>query len=269
LLWIALAVALSPSIVNLVEHVATRPWARCAAPFPFLLGWLAWRHRERAQPAADGFVWLAIGLVLSIVGAGGDMPRLARPGIALGVIGLARATGFPPTPTALLAAFAIPLPTALLGAFEPGLEALVARAIAAGAAALGTAVELDASRLDVLRFVVPRGALELVPADGALSLAWALAGIGWFGGLLRAAPPRELVRTALRWGVVAVPIQAAGIGLACAVSLAGSPSGGRTLLDLWPPLAVAAGLWRAMRPVGSRRSHGQPTGLGAELRSRA
>jgi hypothetical protein len=269
LLWIALAAALSPSILNLVEHVTTRPWARCAAVFPFLLGWLAWRRRERVEPAADGFVWLALGLAFSVVGAGGDMPRLARPGIALGIVGLARATGFPPTPIALLAAFAVPLPSVLLAIFEPGVEDVAARAAAALAGVSGAAVELDRSRIDVLEFVVPAGALELVPGDGALSLGWALAGVGWFGGLLRAAPLRELVESALGWGFAAVPIQAVGVGLACAASLAGRPAGARILLDYWPLLVVAVGLWRVARPLEGTRSQGQPTDLGAGLRSRA
>lgn len=269
LLWIALAVALSPSLVDLAEHVVVRPWARVAIVFPFLLAWSVRRDRSRARPALDGYLWIALGLLFSVVGVGGGMPRVARPGIALGVIGLARVTGFPSTPVALLAAFAIPLPSVVLGAFEPGLEGIVGLAMASLADVVGVPAQLDLRTMNSLRFVTPRGVLELVPGDGALSLAWALAGVAWFGAVLRGTPLRQAARSVARWSFLALPIQACGLAIACAATLAGVAGPARLGLDFWPLFAVCAGIWKVARAAAPARSEAAAPDVEPTVRSQA
>lgn len=260
LLWAALALAVSPSLVDLGQHVATNPWARGAAMFPFLLAWLAFTTQERDRPARDGIVWLALGVAMTLVGVGGGMPRVGRPGIALAVIGLARATGAPPLRCACLAAFAIPLPTQLLAMLAPGLEAFAASLAARVASAAGAAAQVDWGRGAEIRFVVPPGdALSLHPADGGLPLAWTLAGLGWFAALLRGASLRGAAARALRWSFAAIPVQLMVLSVACAVALLGAATQARGLLDVAVPVAGAAGLALALRerrrPVDAERPH--------------
>jgi len=257
LMWIALAAALSPALADWAAHVVLRPWARASIVFPLLLAWSIRRDRSRARPALDGYLWIALGLAFSVVGVGGGMPRVARPGIALCVIGLARATGYPSLPVAMLAAFAMPLPSVLFGASGTGLEALVGRAMTSIAGLLGMPAELDARTLNSLRFVTPGGVLELVPGDGALSLAWALAGVGWFGAALRGAALRDAALASARWSVLALPIQTCGLALAGAATLAGAAGPARLGLDFWPLLAVCVGVWHVARSAAAAAPAGR------------
>lgn len=248
LLWSALAVALSPSLVDLARHVVANPWARGAAVFPFLLAWSAYTAEERDRPARDGLVWLALGVALSLVGVGGGMPRVGRPGIALAVIGLARATGAPPLRCALLAAFAIPPPTQLVALLSPGLEGAAAWLAARVAGLLGSGALVDWSRAREIRLVASDGgALSLYPADGGLALAWSLAGVGWFAAVRRGGSLRAASRRALRWGTAALPLQALALGAASALALLGAPHAARAGLDAVVAVAAIAALWLAVR----------------------
>ncbi len=246
-LWGALAVALSPLLVDLATHLAETGWARGAVIFPFLLVYCAWRDTAPSRPSRDGLVLLVLGLVVAFVSVGGGMPRIGRPGIALSVIGLARLTGRPSLRCALLALWVIPLPTQIIEALAPGLDAAVAQLSAYIATALGVAAHVDASRVVALWLVVPSGRLELLAGDGGLPLAWTFAGLGWFVAVRCEAPLAAAMRTALRWTVAALPLQAAALAIACTLALLGRPALGRSLLDHFPLVATLLGLVLASR----------------------
>ncbi len=246
-LWIALAAALSPLLVDLAVHEATNEWARGAAIFPLLLAYCAWRDPAPPRPARDGLVLLVLGVAIAFIGVGGGMPRAGRPGLALSVIGLARMTGRPSLRVALLALWMIPLPTQIIEAFAPGLDALVANVAAHVATALGVAAHVDASRVFALWLVVPAGRLALFPGDGGLALAWSFAGLGWFVALRREASLTAAAQSALRWMLAAFPLQATALALASAIALLGTPTLARTLLDHFPLVATLLGLAFACR----------------------
>jgi hypothetical protein len=264
LLWIALGLALSPAILDWLRQVATSPWARGAAVFPLLLLWSSYRDETPARPARDGYLWLALGLGLTLVGVGGGMPRVGRPGIALAVVGLARAIGFPSTPRALLAAFAIPIPSQVLAALAPGLEAAVASLVAGGADLAGVGAHVDATRVSSLRFVAPRGVLDLFPGDGGLSLAWSFAGIGWFAAVQRGAAIPAALRAASARVLVAFALQASLLVLACMVTLFGGSGFARMLLDHCVIAATLVALGVSLQTLRGARS-----GMAHALRSRA
>ena len=251
-LWIALAAALSPLLVDLAAHEAGNVWARGAAIFPLLLAYCAWRDTSPPLPSRDGLVLLVLGVAVAFVGVGGGMPRVGRPGIALSVIGLARMTGRPSLRCALLALWVIPFPTQIIEALAPGLDAVVANLSAHVATALGVAAHVDASHVVALWLVVPAGRLELFPGDGGVALAWTFAGLGWFVAVRSEATLTEAARIALRWMVAALPLQAAALALACAMALLGRPGLGRALLDHFLLVATLLGLALALRfHVGS------------------
>lgn len=264
LLWVALAAALSPALIDWVRQVVTSPWARGAAVFPLLLLWSASRDETPARPARDGFAWLVLGLALTVVGIGGGMPRVGRPGIALAVIGLARALGFPGTPCVLLAAFAIPIPSQLLAALAPGLEGAVASLAARGASLAGIDAHVDPLRTSALPFVTPAGALELFPGDGGLPLAWSFAGLGWFAAVQRGASAPAALRATARPVLAAFAVQAGVLALACTATLFGAAPLARTVLDQWVLVATLSGLGLVLHALRGGRAD-----LTHALRSRA
>jgi hypothetical protein len=266
LLWIALAVALSPALIDWVQQVTTSPWARGAAVFPLLLAWSVRDDASPVRPKRDGVAWLALGLALTLVGVGGGMPRVGRPGIAFAAIGLARAIGFPSTPRMLLAAFAIPIPSQVLAALAPGLEAAVAGLVARGATLAGVGAHLDESRLSALRFVSPAGFLELFPGDGGVSLAWSFAGIGWFAAVQRGAALPGALRAAAGPVLVAFVLQALVLALACGATLFGAAALARAVLDHCVLVATLAALGIA---IHSLRTAEAGAGAARPLRSRA
>jgi hypothetical protein len=241
-LWIAVAAALSPSLVDLGAHVVANPWVRGTAIFPLLLAWCAFTDPAPSRPARDGLPLLLLGVAAAFVGVGGGMPRVGRPGIALAVIGVARMTGRPSLPVALLAIWLVPLPTQFVEALAPGLDGLVARAAAQLGSFAGVPAEADARRVTALWFVTPSGPLQLFPGDGGLALAWTFAGLGWFAALQRRLPIAACARAALRWSITALPLQIAALAIACVAALFGAPAASRGWLDLFPLLATLVGV---------------------------
>jgi hypothetical protein len=246
-LWLGLAAALSAPLADLATHVATWPWARGSALFVVLFAIATWTDPSPARPARDGWLWLGIGLVVSLVGVAGGMTRTGRPGIAIAAIGLARALGRPSLPRAAVAAWIVPVPSALQNAVAPGLAWLAAGVVARVGVLAGIPVLVDASKAGRLVFEAPRGALELFPGDGGLPLAWTLAGVGWFAVVQRGGTAGPALRRAVRFAIAALPLQLAALALACGSVLVGASALGRTLLDQLVLGAGLAALWLALR----------------------
>lgn len=246
LLWIALGVALSPSLVELAAHWLREPWSRYSALFAAL--WVACARSESLPrtPRADGYLLVLLGVALGAVAVGGGMGRFGRPGIALAVVGLARVLGAPSLPRALLAAWVVPVPNAVL-AFVPGVESVTAAGVAAVASGFG--LELAARpTLEGVELVAPAGGLALGPEHGGLPLAALLAGLGWYAVARRGGALPAAARGALRSAPWALALQPAAIALAAALLLAGAPGAAAALLQ--------PGVWLAVAAVALRRIHG-------------
>lgn len=237
LLWLALAAALSPTLLDFVRHVAVEPWAR-----PFLLvGTLglaaAWSDPRRAGRRPLGFLLVAAGVALALVTVGGGMTRLGRPGLPLAIVGMALALGRPVLPIALLACWAVPPPKALLTALSPGLESALAWAAVGVTRSLGGTASFVKDDL-----LLNDASLLLDAPDGGLPLALALGGLAWWSVARHAGGTRECAAAALRlapWGLVA---QAVLLCFAMAtLAAARTGAGARALLDhgAWAAIALA------------------------------
>jgi len=250
LLWGALAVALSPALLDLLQHWTGEPWAR-----PFLLvaalGLLAaWRDERHTPPRPLGYLLVAAGVALVLIAAGGGMTRLGRPGLPLAIVGMALVVGRPVLPIALLSCWAVPPPKALLAALPPGLET------ALGWAAIGVTRAFEGTASFGKEGLVLDGAtLRLDAPDGGVPLALMLAGLGWWSRARLGGTVRDSLRAALRlapWGLAA---QALVLCLAFAMLAAGAAGGARALLDhaAWAVLAFAllAGAKQVARSAGS------------------
>ena len=248
--WVALLLALSPSLVDLAAHWVAQPWARPSAIFAPLWLLSVWRDRSPRRPHRDGYLLLALGLGIALACVGGGMARLGRPGIPLAMVGLARVLGRPALSRALVAIWMIPVPDAITNALSPGLEAVVGM----GAAALARGLGVGASFADE-QLVGPAGPLALEPADGGLPLAAMLAGLAWYRVASSGAPLGATAHASLRaipWGFAA---QAVGLGFACAIAIAGAPGPARDLLHhgVWVVTAAIVLLRARARPATPRR----------------
>jgi len=247
-LWIALCAALSPSLVDLGGHWAARPWALASAIFAPLWLLATLRDRSPRRPHADGYLLLALGLVVALGCAGGGMARLGRPGIPLAILGLSRVLGRPTPARALIAAWMVPVPDALVNALSPGLES----AIAAAAVALARGFGVDASFTDG-QLAGPAGALVLGAADGGLPLAVLLGGLGWYRAASSGASIGAAAVAALRSAPWALPVQIVALCLACGLALAGASGLAADLLHYGVWMAAMAAAW-----IGGRRRSARP-----------
>lgn len=258
LLWIGLAVALSPSLVDLVGHWVAEPWARYSALFVPLSIACARRDASPCTPRADGYALTLLGVGICAVAVAGGMSRFGRPGIALAAVGLARVIGAPGLPCALLAAFVVPIPRALLDAL-PGLVELAGTGIAAASA---RGFELSARPvLEGIELAAPTGALHVGPEHGGLPLAALLSGLGWYAAVRRGASVRAAAATALCWAPWALVIQPLGLVVAAGLLVAGVPRAAGVLLEPGVTLAVVAvSLYRihAHAPAGRSPRAGRP-----------
>jgi len=235
-LWAALGVAFSASWVDLVRHWTEEPWARPAVLFLVLFVVAGARDRVRQAPRRGGGLLVAAGLGLSLIAFGGSLGRLGRPGIPLGIIGMARALGRPSLATSLLALWVIPPPFTLCEALSPGLERGLAWLAAGAAGAWGLpavwsprALEIAGATLDIRRM------------DGGVSLVIYLAGVGWWSAVRAGGGVRDALRAAARMAPLGFVAQALLLCLAFALFAGRAPNAARTVLDhgAWPVLAVA------------------------------
>ncbi len=241
-LWIGLGIALSPSLAELGSHWLAEPSARYSALFVPLWILAAWTDPGPARPRRLGFVFVALGVAISVVAVGGGVARFGRLGIVLSVVGLAVALGAPALPRALLALFIVPVPNAVLSAL-PGLEVGSARAAAGLARAAGVDAIVRATN-GAIELVGASGSLELAPEHGGLPLAALLGGLGWYTAVRRGASTHSALGASLRTAPWAVLVQPIGIGCAAGLLFFGAPTSARAVVDfgIWLLTALLAGL---------------------------
>src|SRR5215468_8822064 len=134
-LWMALAVALSPSLVELVGHWMHEPWSRASAVFVPLGLLAAATDASPIRPRRGGWLLVVFGLALALFGSVGGAEALGRLSIPLAVIGMACALGRPAPRIAAISLFVVPPPFTIASLASPGAErAVAALAVFAGGA---------------------------------------------------------------------------------------------------------------------------------------
>jgi len=237
LLVVGWAVAFSPVLADLVRHWAAEPWARYSLVFVPLLVWGLARSPAAARATADGWIWLGLAIALEILALAGDAVRTARPALALGAIGLARATGLAATRPLVLLLWVTPLPRVLAGIASPDLERFWVQAVLPLAHAFGATLALEGSSV-----LAPTATLELRFVDGGLLLAALLSGLGWHSAMLAGARLPSAIARAIGWAALALPLQLIIVALALGLLAGGSPGAARAVLEdtLW--VVAAAGI---------------------------
>lgn len=149
LLGLALTVALSPGLYDLVRHWALSPWSRYSALFVVLSAWLL-RVRPLPSPTRRGIGLAAIaaGLLLQLTAGLAVMPALARPALVLGALGFLWLRGLGPLAIAWVAVWIVPVPHQLAdGLGGDAVAAALFRAASVGVNAFGAGVAAGARRV--------------------------------------------------------------------------------------------------------------------------
>jgi hypothetical protein len=235
-LWIALAIAFSPALLDMGRNLAADPYdLNTLVPALLLLGYVVAQRSQRAPGRQDGLAVLLAGLVLEILGIASMTWSLARLGVPVAIMGAARLTGFPSLRVAALALFVVPIPDFLILGASPDLEVALASSASYVASSFGAPLVVEALEL--------RSAeqhLNLVAQDGGLVLLPLLMTIGWFHALRAGTSiPRALMGVAA-WVLALLPIQVMALVIAGLLVAAGDPELARIWLrdGLWPLIAV-------------------------------
>ena len=230
-LWLSLAIAFSPALLDLARHLIEFPWARYAMVFPLLFARCALRA-ERTRPIAAGTWAIFAGLALEVGAAFAGSIRWARPGIAIAIIGMCLRLGLGTWRLWALMLFAVPAPNFLVELGAPGPATALARIAAGGWRMLGVDVE---SSVRVL------GDLSLFPNEHWLAIAPLLAGLAWYEGLLRARPLPRAIAASAACAALAIPIELIARATAVGAAAAGAAPQSLALLGnaTWIAVAVA------------------------------
>lgn len=237
LLWVALLAGFSPILADLVDHLFAEPWACYVLVFVPLCGVGLARSQAQPRRRPDGFVWLAIAVLVELVAVGGNTTRLARPAFPLAVIGLCRGFGLATTRAAALSLWLVPVSSSLLRLASPRLEELLLGMAVAVVRVTGVDVTVDGRVA-----WAASGALQLQRWHGGLPLMALLSGLGWYASLRADSGLAATLRRTLAWGALGFPLQALGVVVAVGVLAAGAPAVARALLDhgVWASVAVLA-----------------------------
>jgi len=241
-LGLALALAFSPAVYDLVRHWLANPWSSYSAVFVALPGWLAWRSEGARPQRAAGFGLLAAGLVLQLLAALAVMPALGRPALALAVAGFLLLRGLAPPGVALLALFAVPVPHTF--ADLTGGDAV--------------APELFRAASDVLRLVgvtVAAGSHEVVAGAAVLDVDSSQAGLPVAVAMVGLAAYAHLRGAPARWlpAIVAAGVVAhfAAVVVAEGLLAAGLPGAAGLAVDLLGWLVPTAVVVRRLEAGGA------------------
>lgn len=247
-LWAGLAVAFSPALAELASHWREEPWARYSALALWLLPRSATALRERSPGRRDGLILVLAGLSLEVFAAAAGPAKLGRPGLVLGVLGMARALGHPPLRIAALAVFLVPVPAALVRLPAPLLRPLLEVPAAALAGALGASVEavsLGIARGDAL--------LRVYPHDLGVPLAALFAGAAYAASVVRGAAVTRALLAAAAASLTALPVQLGALVVAALVLEARGPELARSWLDDGPWLLAALAALAAFEAARRQR----------------
>lgn len=239
-LWLAVGVAFSASIVELSRHALALPYDRISFLLAsVLLIRIVLLSQGAPRSPRAGVLLLAAAAFLQFAAILGDLSTFGRASVALAVIALARLTGRPSLQGALVALWLVPIPISVVEVVREPLENSGAAIIAVLSSAFGAPAEAVGP-------VVRSGStiLELRVSDTGLYIGYALSLVGWYAAARRDEPLARCAASALRYGLLAVPVALAGLVLASLVLVVGKSGGAvRTLLDhVVPALVVLAAL---------------------------
>ncbi len=213
LLWFALAIAFSPVLLDMAQHWLAEGWARYSLPFVVLLLICIADDAPQRPMRWPAAIMICTGLLSQLVAIVASVTFLARPGLALCVVGLILLRGTASPRVAVLALWFIPVPFFVMR--ESG-GAAVAHELyeiaTASIASLGGNVEIEGRRV-----VMESGHLTIRPQQAGLSLIMQGLGLAWYRGVRLKLDWLKTARSLAIHAAVAIPIQLLAISSALLV----------------------------------------------------
>lgn len=235
--------------MDLASQLALLPEDRVTLLAPLLL-LLAIRHEWDSPPAAgrrDGLLAILVGGALEIVGIAGESWSIARLGLPVAALGLARWRGAPRPVVMALALFAIPPPHSVISLTSPALESALARAAAALLAGAGLPVQAVGPVLGTAH-----DSIHLAPHQGGATLAVAIAGMGWYAAVRAGAGFGTAALQASLAALLALPLQLGALLVTGALVGLGRPELGEFWLRNLAWIVVSGlGLFWVHRPAAA------------------
>jgi hypothetical protein len=235
LLWLGWAVAFSPVLRDLAQHLASNPWARYAVIFPLLFGVCALREPEPVARKPGGALLIALGLAAVLLAFFTGIVRYGRAGAALAAIGLCRRFALASGRSQVLLAFAVPVPGAVLRNTDPEVNGFLLELVAGALALTGLTFEVTGTDARLGEHV-----LSLGRPDTGIPLMPLFAGLSWYAGCRLRRPAWRAAALACGAALLALPVQAVAIGLALLGVAAGGAALSREALTHAPWIAITA-----------------------------
>ena len=236
-LWIALIIAFAPVVVNLGANLVVSPAAYPTLIAPLLIAFCVARGIGRGvSRRSSGIVLLFLGVALEFVGVVGNSWSIARFGLPIAILGIARWTGMMSLAVAALAFWMIPIPDFIIGFTTPNLESALLKATVAVAQPIGIYVNAVGPVASTAAHK-----FEMHPHDTGIRVAFMLSGFGWFVAAVRGARPIRLAANAGCFALLAIPVQFVAVLFALVLLSAGWPDAAEAWLLHGVGLAVAVG----------------------------
>ena len=233
ILWVALAVALSPALTELIRHWVREPWARESAVFVPLAIASAVADPSWSRPHGAGWLLVAAGIALALFGSAGGLAAIGRLAIPLAVIGMALATGHPAARIALIALFVVPVPFSIVSVISLAGERVVVQLAVQAARLLGADWVAGGGTIGTAA-----GELRLRAPDLGLPLAHLLAGMGYCTGIASGASALRSGSRGLLWAAWALPAQVLALVVSSGMLAVAGANAARAFLDVAPACAV-------------------------------
>ncbi len=227
-LWLALLVALSPTLHDLMGHWLLHSWSRYSLGFvPLLI--LAIRADSPGRPLrGPALALIAVCLVGQILASLASVIYVARPLAGAAVAGLLLYLGRGRPRSALLALCLIPVPSMLMNRWLGGAE--LARSAAEAAASLVSTLGVSVQAVGP---ILTAGDLQLrvEPQWGGVLLALQGLGLAWYYSVARNLSVRATATALVAAAILAFPVQLAVLVLSALALGAGQPTLAAALID--------------------------------------
>jgi hypothetical protein len=220
-LGLAAVFALSPVLWDWTLHLAHTPSARYAALFPILY-LIGFRHDSRQAARKDGYLFLALAVVVVILAVGGGFTRWGRIAVPIALIALIRLNGYASLRGSLTLLWFVPLPHFINTLVWPDLILFYSQAMT------GLQISQEATNVFIQS---SEGGLRVSQGDAGMALMLALSGVSYFVSWQRDESASRTITRLIFSILAALPLQFLAIALALFLLKSGFPQPAQILVN--------------------------------------
>jgi hypothetical protein len=217
--WLFVAIAMSPTLVDLGSHWLASAWARYSLIHGLLLMSCLCRGPREEPRVGLGYGLIAAGVGVQLLALLASVAQVARPGLVLALAGVILATGASGWRAAVLSLWVVPLPRFVAAAMG-GDQVVVWLCSWVGGALVDPGTELIVT---VYSMRTPEVQLALVPGYGGPIAIMSLLGLAWYVTTRCQLDVRRMALLGAVFGVLAMLLQLGFVVLSAVALVAGWP----------------------------------------------